>query len=76
MSEAPLLVECQVEGRGRGLFAARDIPAGEMVLAEQPAMLFVQPEFAGSVCACCLRTMAGACGALSALASDAHVPPS
>jgi len=57
-----MFVERLVEGRGRGLFACRDIPAGQTVLAEKPAMLFVQPECAGSACACCLRTIAGACG--------------
>jgi len=49
------VVESLRDGRGRCLVAARDIGAGETVLSERPAVLFLQPEFAESVCACCLR---------------------
>jgi hypothetical protein len=47
-------------GKGRCIVAARDIAAGETVLSERPALLFVQPEFEASVCACCLRAVQGA----------------
>jgi hypothetical protein len=53
------LAETVVNGRGRCLVASRDIAAGETVLSEQPALLFVHPEFEDSVCACCLRTVQG-----------------
>ena len=44
-----------VEGRGRGLFATRDIAAGETVLQEAPLMLIASPEYLPMVCSQCLR---------------------
>ena len=52
------VAEVELPGRGRGLVAARDIRAGETVLSEDPLLLFVQPAFADSVCAQCLRMLA------------------
>mmetsp|Transcript_2950 Transcript_2950/g.8310 ORF Transcript_2950/g.8310 Transcript_2950/m.8310 type:complete len:377 (+) Transcript_2950:228-1358(+) len=48
-----------VPGRGRGLFAARDIAAGETVLAERPLLLVVSPEYRDLVCTQCLRGLGG-----------------
>ena len=53
------VAEVTQAGRGRCIVAARDIAAGETVLSERPALLFVQPEFEASVCACCLRSAQG-----------------
>ena len=52
------VAEVALPGRGTGLVAARDIQAGETVLSEAPCLLFVQPGFAASTCAQCLRTLA------------------
>ena len=44
-------------GRGIGLFAARDIAAGETVLSEQPLIVYAHEEATSSVCAFCLRLL-------------------
>ena len=45
------------EIKGRGLFAARPISAGEVVLQELPFMLYPQQSAADSVCSHCLRAL-------------------
>ena len=62
-----------IEGRGRGLFATRDIAAGETVLQEAPNMLIAAPEYLPVVCAQCLRGLAGHPGTwLLSLASSSN----
>lgn len=45
----------EVPGKGRGVFAARLIKSGEVVLAEQPLLLFPQHSTAAAFCSHCLR---------------------
>ena len=46
-----------LEGRGRGLVAARDIKAGETVVAEEPLLLTVGQDAKDYACAHCLRLL-------------------
>eukprot|EP00873_Tetraselmis_striata_P004402 jgi/Tetstr1/424666/TSEL_015188.t1 len=58
-------LECRsVPGRGRGLFATRDILPGETVLVEAPLLLIPLPEFRDQVCAQCLRALTAASSGL------------
>lgn len=45
----------QVPGKGRGVFSTRLIKAGEVVLAEQPLLLYPQHSTAAAFCSHCLR---------------------
>lgn len=42
-------------GKGRGVFAARLIKGGEVVLREQPTLLYPQQSTAAAFCSYCLR---------------------
>jgi hypothetical protein len=50
-----MLAVQEVAGKGRGVFATRDIGAGEVVLTEQPLMLYPQQGTAAAFCSHCLR---------------------
>ena len=42
---------------GRGLVAARDLPAGHVVLVDLPALVIAAPDAAHAVCSSCLRRL-------------------
>lgn len=44
-----------VSGKGRGVFTARAVRGGEVVLSEQPLLLFPQHSTAAAFCSHCLR---------------------
>ncbi|XP_002970670.2 histone-lysine N-methyltransferase ASHR2 [Selaginella moellendorffii] len=44
-----------VPGRGRGLFALRDLSGGHIVIRESPLLVYGEAEAAGSFCAHCIR---------------------
>jgi hypothetical protein len=50
-----------IPGRGRGLITARDVRAGENVLAEEPLLLTVSQEFKDQACANCLCWLSERC---------------
>jgi len=45
----------EVPGKGRGVFAARPIRGGEVVLHELPLLLYPQQSTAAAFCSHCLR---------------------
>ena len=55
------LAEAQAGAAGRGYVAARAVHAGELLHAEQPLALAVDPAHAASVCAWCLAPAAHRC---------------
>ena len=60
---APSALEVRtVPGKGRGLFATRDLQPGETVLTEAPVLLVVADEYRNSTCAGCLRALNGCPG--------------
>ena len=50
-----MLTVREVPGKGRGVFATRDIGAGEVLLSEQPLVLYPQQGTAAAFCSHCLR---------------------
>lgn len=52
---ANMLEVRDVPGKGRGVFAARTIRGGEVVLSEQPLLLYPQQDTAAAFCSYCLR---------------------
>ena len=50
-----MLAVQEVPGKGRGVFATRDIAAGEVVLREQPLVLYPQNATGAAFCSHCLR---------------------
>jgi len=59
LTRSPVHVR-NVDCRGRGLYATRDIAAGETVLSEFPLLLVASPEYQSFVCAQCLRRLSSA----------------
>ncbi len=45
----------EAPGRGRGIFAAQQISAGDVVLREPPVLLYPQHGTAAAFCSHCLR---------------------
>lgn len=56
--EAACWEVCTVDGRGRGLFARRDIAGGEAVLSETALAAVVLEEWSSTVCHQCFRQVA------------------
>lgn len=54
---AALFEARQLPGRGQGLVAARDLAAGEEVLADSPLLLTPAPDARAAACATCLRIL-------------------
>lgn len=46
--------------KGRGLFTTRHVRGGEVLLAEQPLLLYVNQEMAHTACASCLKFLEAA----------------
>lgn len=64
MKEPDVAVADRGPAVGRGLVAARDLPAGHVVLVDFPALVLAAPDAAHAVCASCLRKLDAAAGAL------------
>lgn len=47
----------ELPGRGIGLVAARDIAPGELIISEEPLILYPNELLRTSVCGCCLRML-------------------
>ena len=63
LQRAPWLQLLQVPRQGRGLFAARDIERGEVVLAEAPMLAAPSPHALDSTCHQCLQPLPAGGGA-------------
>lgn len=61
MSSAPALIVQERVGRGRGLVAARELHAGEVVLNEPPLILTPSLRCVQHVCCFCLAVVDGRC---------------
>ena len=61
MSSAPALIVQERVGRGRGLVAARELHAGEVVLNEPPLILTPSSRCVQHVCCFCLAVVDGRC---------------
>lgn len=64
----------ELPGRGVGLVAVRDIAPGEIVMQEEPLILYPNEPLRQSVCGCCLRMLVAAGGPSSPPAPQPTAP--